>query len=334
MGKNTGTGWVSVGASNSKNYQPPALTETTAFRRILQSTFNVKPCLSISNVVTITVNSTPTAILSGTGITSSTICFGDKPIFSATPSSGVSYTFYVNGQPVEAAAVSGSIFNSASTTLNLDQLSAASPTTIGLKITTPTGCSATDSLTLYVNKLTGEDEIITTTVSYCSNADPSIITTAGNSTPAYGGTVQYLWQTRTSTSTYEDIDIPKATSLNYDPPPLHNGTHYFRRLTINTLNSISCTATPSNEIIITVGDGSAPSLTVTLTNTSTSNTVTNSTICVGDGIDFDASSSGGNGFEFRLNGTAVQGPSGDGTFTINSFDEGDLVLTLIRTKSP
>ena len=90
-----------------------------------------------------TVNSIPTAILSGSGLTSSTICFGEKPIFSAIPTSGVSYTFYVNGQPVESAAVSGSVFNSASTTLNLDQLSAASsPTIIGLKITTPSGCSA------------------------------------------------------------------------------------------------------------------------------------------------------------------------------------------------
>merc|ERR1711965_1223093 len=98
-------------------------------------------------------------------------------------SSGVSYTFYVNGQPVEAAAVSGSVFNSASTTLNLDQLSAASPTTIGLKITTPSGCSSTDSVTLYINKLSGEDKIITTTVSYCSNADPAIILTNGSSSP-------------------------------------------------------------------------------------------------------------------------------------------------------
>ena len=160
----------------------------------------------------------------------------------------------------------------------------------------------------------------------CSNADPSIITHAGSSSPEFGGSVEYLWQTRTSTTTYQDIDIPKATSLNYDPPPLHDGTHYFRRLTINTLNSLSCTATPSNEIIITVGDGSSPSLTVTLTNTSTSNTVTNNTICAGEGIDFDATLSSGSGFEFKLNGTTVQGPSADGTFTINSFDDGDLVL--------
>ena len=67
----------------------------------------------------------------------------------------------------------------------------------------------TDSLTLYVNKFSGEDKIITTTVSYCSNADPAIILSDGISSPAYGGNVEYLWQTRTSTSTYEDIDIPK-----------------------------------------------------------------------------------------------------------------------------
>ena len=43
-------------------------------------------------------------------------------------------------------------------------------------------------------------------------------------------------------------------------------------------------------------------------------------------IDFDARSSSGNGYEFKLNGTTVQGPSGVGTLTINSFDDGDLVL--------
>ena len=324
--KNTGSGWSGVGASNSIHYQPPELTVTTAYRRVLQSTFNGKTCLSVSDVVTVTVNSVPLAGLSASDLTSSTICFGDTPIFSASPTSGVSYTFYINGQPVEASAVSGSVFYSASTTLNLDQQSVSSPTIIGLKITTPTGCSSTDSLTLYVNKISGTDIISTTTVSYCSNADPAIITHLGSSSPAWGGSVKYLWQTRTTTSTYEDIGIPQATSLNYDPPPLHDGTHYFRRLTVNTFNSLSCTSTPSNEIIITVGDGSAPTLTVTLTNTSSSNTVTNNTICVGDGIDFDARSSSGNGYEFKLNGTTVQGPSGVGTLTINSFDDGDLVL--------
>ena len=329
--KNTGTGWTGVGASNSKNYQPPALTQTTAYRRVLQSSFNTKACLSSSNVVTITVNALPVAGLSGTGLTSSTICFGDKPVFSATPSSGVSYTFYISGVPVEAAAVSGSIFNSVSTTLNL-----FNGAIIGVRITNPSGCSDTESITLFVNKISGSDIVTTTTVSYCTNADPAIITHLGASSPDNGGSVAYKWQTRTSSpvaSAYIDINVPSATALNYDPPPLPDGTHHFRRLTINTLNSKSCTATPSNEIVITVGDGSAPTLTVTLTNTSTSQTVTNNTVCVGDGIDFDATSSSGNGYEFKLNGAAVQGPSADGTLTINSFSDGDLILIRVYENS-
>ena len=76
--KNEGAGWLSVGASNSINYQPPTLISTTAYRRVLQSEFNGKNCFSYSNVVTVTVNSLPEANLSGSGLTSSTICFGDK----------------------------------------------------------------------------------------------------------------------------------------------------------------------------------------------------------------------------------------------------------------
>ena len=325
--KNEGSGWASVGASNSVNFQPPQLTLTTAYRRVLQSLLFGKSCFSYSNVVTVTVNSVPTAGLSGTGLTSSTICFGDQPVFTATPTSGVSYTFYISGVPVEAAAVSGNLFYSASTTLNL-----FNGAIIGVQITNLSGCSDTESMTISVNKISGSDIVTTTTVSYCTNADPAIITHLGSSSPDNGGSITYKWQQRTSSPTptaYTDISIPSATAINYDPPPLADGTHHFRRLTINTLNSKSCTATPSNEITITVGSGSAPTLTVTMTNTSTSNTVTNNTLCVGDGIAFDATGSSGNGYEFKLNGTTVQGPSNDGTFTINSFSDNDLVVVRV-----
>ena len=194
--KNEGSGWASVGASNSVNFQPPQLTLTTAYRRVFQSLLFGKSCFSYSNVVTVTINSVPTAGLSGTGLTSSTICFGDQPVFTATPTSGVSYTFYISGVPVEAAAVSGNLFFSASTTLNL-----FNGAIIGVQITNPSGCSDTQSMTISVNKISGTDIVTTTTVSYCTNADPAIITHLGSSSPDNGGSLTYKWQQRTSSPT-------------------------------------------------------------------------------------------------------------------------------------
>ena len=58
----------------------------------------------------------------------------------ASPTSGVSYTFYINGQPVEASAVSGSVFYSPNTTL-----SANNQILYGSRFGTPAGCSSIDS---------------------------------------------------------------------------------------------------------------------------------------------------------------------------------------------
>ena len=136
-------------------------------------------------------------------------------------------------------------------------------------------------------------------------ADPTIITEDTSSSALNGGDITYRWQTRTSSpvaTPWEFTNLPAAVNPNYNPPILADGIHHFRRVTFNKLNTVSCTNNVySNVVTITVGSGSAPTLTVTLTNTVTSNQVTSGAVCNGEGIIVDASGSSGNGYEFILN---------------------------------
>ena len=92
------------------------------------------------------------------------------------------------------------------------------------------------------------------------------------------------------------------------------------------MNTVSCTNNVlSNVVTITVGSGSAPSLTVTLTNTVTSNQVTSGAVCDGEGIIVDASGSTGDGYEFILNSVTVQGPSSVSSYTFPAFSNGDTI---------
>ena len=127
-----------------------------------------------------------------------------------------------------------------------------------------------------------------------------------------------------------------SSSVNpdFNPPVLADGVHHFRRVTFNKLNTVSCTNNVySNVVTITVGSGSAPTLTVTLTNTVTSDQVTSGAVCNGEGIIVDASGSSGNGYEFILNTVPVQGPSSVSSFTFPGFSNGDKIQVRVYENS-
>ena len=145
---------------------------------------------------------------------------------------------------------------------------------IGVQITNSNGCSSSATITLSVNAFIGSDVITTTTTNYCSGADPTIITEDTSSSALNGGDITYRWQTKTSSpvaTSWEFTNLPASVNPDYNPPVLADGIHHFRRVTFNKLNTVSCTNNVySNVVTITVGSGSAPTLTVTLTNTVTS----------------------------------------------------------------
>ena len=170
----------------------------------------------------------PVASLTSTSVTLSTICDGDTPTFEATFTPGATYQFYIEGIPVSSGAVSGNYLLTSLVTRTLEHNDI-----IGVEITNSNGCSSSATITLSVNAFIGSDAITTTTTSYCSGADPTIITEDNSSSGLNGGNITYRWQTRTSSpvaTAWQFTNLPATVTPHYNPPILADGVHHFRRV--------------------------------------------------------------------------------------------------------
>ena len=78
----TGTNaFVNIGGATGQNYDPPPVSVTTDFRRIVTSTVSGSTCTIQSSQVRVTTNPAPTVILNG-GTTP--VCTGDNVVFTAS----------------------------------------------------------------------------------------------------------------------------------------------------------------------------------------------------------------------------------------------------------
>ncbi|MBT6128129.1 MAG: hypothetical protein HOH47_05990, partial [Flavobacteriaceae bacterium] len=311
---------IAQGKSGTSTYTSSSLLNGQIVSVVIEDTTG-SGCEFTPSGITMAVSNIPAAGISSTDLTNGTICNDYLPVFTATPATGMTYQFYIASIPVASGAVSGNQLLTSKVTYTLQD-----GDVIGVVASNANGCSSSASLTLSVNDFSGSDTITTTTTEYCSGGDPVFITGLNSSAAANGGTISYRWETRTSSpvvSGWEPLNIPPATLINLDPPPLADGTHHFRRVTINEYNSLKCDAPASNVVTITIGAGSAPTLTVTMTNTVTSAQVSNQTICSGEGINIDAGASSGDGYEFYLNDAPVQLVTNISNFTFLGLSDQD-----------
>jgi hypothetical protein len=143
----------------------------------------------------------------------------DKGTYSNPQSSGTNYTVSVTWTAVGSGSVSflmnGGVVSS-------------------FPVTISPACYVTGGAV-------GSDQTI------CSGGNPAAFTQSTASTGS--GTLSYQWQSSLNNSTFTDIG--GATASIYDPPSGLSQTTYYKRVTTNTLNGATCTAT-SNTITVTV----------------------------------------------------------------------------------
>ena len=196
-----------------------------------------------------TASLSPTAYLSSNATTS---CVGGSIQLSFMIASGTGpFDIVVNGVTYNNVP-SGSVFATltegvdftGATNFNLTQITDANNCVIsGLAQTTAVSVN-----TVNAGSIGGAQTV-------CPGGNPQAFSsvTAGTGT----GTITYRWEQSTSNCNGAFTPIPSSNSTTYNPPPNPTQTTYYRRITISTLNGVTCEAI-SNCVIVTLENDLTP----------------------------------------------------------------------------
>ena len=247
----------------------------------------------------VSVNPLPAATISG----STTVCQNSpSPNITFTGSNGTApYTFTYtinNGSPQTISTISGNSVTVAALTNTVGTITYA---LVSVQDASSTTCSQNLAgiATISINGVDGgeiaDDQLI------CYGGDPEETTSITDGSGS--GAITYRWEQSTDGGS-NWTPISGASSLTYDPPATLTGSTKFRRITISTLNAVSCEASSN---VITVTSPSAPfNATVNKTDLT----------CIGanDGTITITNPTGGFGtFEYSIDGGNNWLP--DGSFT-------------------
>ena len=295
-------------------FDSSSLFVTTVFRRLAISSANGVNCSAASNVVTVTVDSSP--IISGTLSSdqpSDTICMGDPGLITFTVNSAVasSTVFYINNSVVQS---------STSQTYTASQSIFSDGDIVKTRIVNASGCYSEQNIVISVNEVTAGS--ISGAQSVCAGTAPITLTSVSSGTIngvviTSPGTGSYQWQDSPDGITWNNI--LSATSDNYSPPSTLVDK-YYRRLTVGILNGLSCSV-PTNSFLVTINalpnaglSANASAITAPATMTS----------CFGEEVDFIGT--GGVEYEFFINGVSVQSRSTSTTYLSSLLFDSDEVL--------
>lgn len=155
------TGWTATGSTNPISFTTPTLT-TTAYYRLAVSC-SISAQTDYSNVVSVTINPYPTAVISPSG--SASICSGGSISLSVSTDIGTSFQWY-NG----ASAISGA---------NSSTYSATTAGTYSVEVTGPGACTTTSaSVVALVNPVPTPGAAAVTPGTVCANGTVNLTSSA------------------------------------------------------------------------------------------------------------------------------------------------------------
>ena len=321
--RETGTTFNDINGATSADYSPTAIGTTTFYRRLVYAGLNTIVCqgseaIATSNVVTVTVDANAVPVIGFTsGLPSNVLCKGSSVTFDASATTGAaSFTFYI--QNIEIRGLSAvNTYTPPPAVLgalnDFDVIRVRANSSVG------TSCYAEQSIMLRINEQSNNNNIATSQATVCLGSLPALLTgpvVTGSSTAV----ISYQWQSKTSTSTFIDIDF--ATAQNFQPSTLVTTT-VFRRNVISTLLSATCIES-SNLVTITGVDEANP--TISFQRVGPLGPIP-LTFCTGDSISVQATSSlAGSSYAFSVNGGAVLLTNTTGVFTPTNFAPWNLPL--------
>ena len=91
----------------------------------------------------------------------------------------------------------------------------------------------------------------------CEGQDPAILTSTTDGTGEAGSTIEYRWESNTNLTNPNWTVLTGQDAATYNPPVLSQTTQY-RRITLATLNSLTCESEPTDPVQITVQNPPTP----------------------------------------------------------------------------
>ncbi|WP_422358535.1 DUF5675 family protein [Reichenbachiella sp.] len=231
------SGFANISGATSSTYNPPALTQTTWYRRRVTSSSGCGT--KYTNVIKLTVYGN---LVAGSISEPQTLCYGSDPVAfnntsSATGGTGLSYIW----QQSTTSASSGfsNIMGEINSTYNPPVLYQSTWYRRGVVSGAGCGTKYTSAV-----KVTIHDELLSGSIgnaqTICYNTDAAALT---SEVSASGGDSRvYQWQSSTTSASVGFSDIIGETASTYDPGSLTQTT-WFRR------NVISCESTLGSNVI-------------------------------------------------------------------------------------
>lgn len=219
------TGWTNVSSATGNTYDPPLLSTTTYYKRVVSSA----GCSQSSNVVGITIQST--VANNSISISPSTFCGTQDPgaIQGTTPTGGDNTTYFYSWQEstdnVTFNPVAGGV---ATPTYDPGSLSSTMYYKRGVTSGTCSTPSFSTSLKITIETPVGNNTISPAgTTTYCVSGNPGTFT---GTTPTGGNNAvfNYQWQSSSTGAAGSYSDIPGMTNPTY-APGIINATTYYRR---------------------------------------------------------------------------------------------------------
>jgi gliding motility-associated-like protein len=309
-----GQNWAAKSTSKTP-YAPPALNDTTWFRRVVNSS----KCTNASSIVVINVHkpilNNAASLISGTG-PDTTICSGAIPnkIKGSVPTGGTdlpgdyAYEWYYSTNNIAYAPV-------ATAGTLIDYQPGNLTVTTWFRRKAISGMCSSESNTIRVIVLPPiTNNIISASQVVCYNTSPAIITGPAL-TGGAGGTPTWLWQQSTNSGSAWSTASGTSNGQNYTPPPLLAETWY-RRIILSGL--YNCCIDTSN--VVTLGIKPLPTAAIT--------TLNDTTICSGSSVELKIHLTGTPNWKVIYNETAGSSVQ----VTVNNISTAD--YTILRVPSP
>jgi gliding motility-associated-like protein len=293
--------WTNITSATSATYDPPALTTTTYYRRLVNVLIgSTVICQGQSNTITVTVIPDPTV----SAPTGQTICTGGSPTalsVSASGGTGSNYSYLWFNSSGVSQGVTTSTFTPPATNASYYCQVSISPAA-------STGCSVNSSsaqITVVA------DPVVTapTSASYCQDA-ASVSALSVTASGGLSSTYNYQWFVNTVNNNTNGTLISGATSATFTPPVNIVGIRYYYCVVSILPNSTGCSTTSA---IATITVTAGPSV---------SSQPANQTRCIGG--------------TFTALSVATSGGSGTPTYqwysnTANSNNGGTLITGATNT---